>query len=63
MLTLLSPQSPPDSIALESELPGWQESQVTALLRYLSRTAVHTYAFTPRLPRVCSPTVWGTRAA
>ncbi|MGC2249319.1 MAG: YihY/virulence factor BrkB family protein [Acidobacteriaceae bacterium] len=45
MLTLLSPQSPPDSIALESELPESQESQVTALLRYLSRTAVHTYAF------------------
>ena len=45
MLTLLSPQSPRDSIALESELPEPQESQVTALLRYLSRTAVHTYAF------------------
>ena len=45
MLTLLSQQNPPDSIALDSELPEPQESQVTALLRYLSRTAVHTYAF------------------
>lgn len=45
MLTLLSQQSPPDSIALDSEFLEPQESQVTALLRYLSRTAVHTYAF------------------
>jgi membrane protein len=45
MLTLLSQQSPPDSIALDNELPEPQESQGTALLRYLSRTAVHTYAF------------------
>ncbi|HTU51799.1 MAG TPA: YihY/virulence factor BrkB family protein [Acidobacteriaceae bacterium] len=45
MLTLLAPQSPTDSIALEPELPEPQESQVMALLRYLSRTAVHTYAF------------------
>ena len=45
MLTLLSQQSLPDSIAMDSELGDPQESQVTALLRYLSRTAVHTYAF------------------
>lgn len=45
MLTLLSQQSPPDSIAMDSELFSPQESQVMALLRYLSRTAVHTYAF------------------
>jgi membrane protein len=45
MLTLLSQQSPPDSIALDNELPEPQESQGKALLRYLSRTAVHTYAF------------------
>ena len=45
MLTLLSQQNPPDSIALDSELSEPQESQVMALLRYLSRTAVHTYAF------------------
>jgi membrane protein len=45
MLTLLSQQSLPDSIAMESEVSERQESQVMALLRYLSRTAVHTYAF------------------
>lgn len=45
MLTLLSQQSPPDSIALDNQLSEPQESQGTALLRYLSRTAVHTYAF------------------
>ncbi len=45
MLTLLSQQNPADSIALDSELSEPQESQMTALLRYLSRTAVHTYAF------------------
>lgn len=45
MLTLLSEQSRPDSIALDSDLYESQESQVMALLRYLSRTAVHTYAF------------------
>jgi membrane protein len=45
MLTLLSQQSPPDSIAMDSEMYDPQESQVAALLRYLSRTAVHTYAF------------------
>jgi YihY family inner membrane protein len=45
MLTLLSQQSPPDSIAMDSELYVRQESQAMALLRYLSRTAVHTYAF------------------
>jgi YihY family inner membrane protein len=45
MLTLLSRSSPPDSIALDSELSEPQESQWMALLRYLSRTAVHTYAF------------------
>lgn len=45
MLTLLSHQSLPDSIALDSDLYDPQESQVMALLRYLSRTAVHTYAF------------------
>lgn len=45
MLTLLSQPSPPDSIALESEISELQESQGMALLRYLSRTAVHTYAF------------------
>ncbi len=45
MLTLLSQQSPPDSIAMDSELYEPEESQLTALLRYLSRTAVHTYAF------------------
>ena len=45
MLTLLSQHNPPDSIALDSELSEPQESQMTALLRYLSRTAVHTYAF------------------
>ncbi len=45
MLTLLSHQIPPDSIALDSEWHEPQESQATALLRYLSRTAVHTYAF------------------
>jgi len=45
MLTLLSNQSQPDSIALDSEVSEPQESQGAALLRYLSRTAVHTYAF------------------
>ncbi len=45
MLTLLSQQSPPDSIAMDSEVYEPEESQLTALLRYLSRTAVHTYAF------------------
>ncbi|MGB8478263.1 MAG: YihY/virulence factor BrkB family protein [Acidobacteriaceae bacterium] len=45
MLTLLSQQNPPDSIAMDSELSEPQDTQVMALLRYLSRTAVHTYAF------------------
>ncbi len=45
MLTLLSQQNPSDSIAMDSELSDPQESSVMALLRYLSRTAVHTYAF------------------
>lgn len=45
MLTLLSQQNPPDSIAMDSEFSESQESQAMALLRYLSRTAVHTYAF------------------
>lgn len=45
MLTLLSQQNPPDSIAMDSEFSEPQESQAMALLRYLSRTAVHTYAF------------------
>ena len=45
MQTLLSQLSPPDSIALDSDFAEPQESQAVALLRYLSRTAVHTYAF------------------
>jgi membrane protein len=45
MQTLLSQQNPPDSIAIQSEPSDLHESQVMALLRYLSRTAVHTYAF------------------
>jgi membrane protein len=45
MLTLLSQQNPPDSIAISSEPVDLFESPGMALLRYLSRTAVHTYAF------------------
>ncbi|MHB1938119.1 MAG: YihY/virulence factor BrkB family protein [Acidobacteriaceae bacterium] len=45
MLTLLSPYNPPDSIAMKPEASDLHESQAMALLRYLSRTAVHTYAF------------------
>ena len=44
MLTILPQNDPPDSIAFPSE-PEVQESHVKSLLRYLSRTAVHTYAF------------------
>ncbi|MGO8718834.1 MAG: YihY/virulence factor BrkB family protein [Acidobacteriaceae bacterium] len=36
---------PPDSIAIEPDPSHADESQWMALLRYLSRTAVHTYAF------------------
>jgi membrane protein len=45
MQTLLSQHDPPDSIAMQSELSDLQGSPAMALLRYLSRTAVHTYAF------------------
>lgn len=45
MLTLLSEPTIPDSIAIESEVSDPHQSTLVALLRYLSRTAVHTYAF------------------
>ncbi|MHB1959755.1 MAG: YihY/virulence factor BrkB family protein [Acidobacteriaceae bacterium] len=45
MQTLLSQNNPPDSIAIERIPAALHESQAMALLRYLSRTAVHTYAF------------------
>lgn len=45
MQTILSQSNPPDSIALEADTSHADESQWMALLRYLSRTAVHTYAF------------------
>ncbi|MES2222349.1 MAG: YihY/virulence factor BrkB family protein [Acidobacteriota bacterium] len=45
MQTLLSQQNRPDSISMDSEWSDPQESSPMALMRYLSRTAVHTYAF------------------
>lgn len=45
MQTLLSQTDPPDSIAIQREPSELHESEAMALLRYLSRTAVHTYAF------------------
>jgi membrane protein len=45
MQTILPQSDPPDSIAIESGPSRADESQWMALLRYLSRTAVHTYAF------------------
>src|SRR5665213_4126512 len=44
MLSILPQNDPPDSIAFPPEIEA-QESHVMSLLRYLSRTAVHTYAF------------------
>lgn len=44
MLTILPQNDATDSIAFPPET-GVQESHVKSLLRYLSRTAVHTYAF------------------
>lgn len=44
MLTISPQNVPPDSIALPAD-PEEQESYIKSLLRYLSRTAVHTYAF------------------
>ncbi len=45
MQTLLSQTDPPDSIAMQREPSELHESEAMALIRYLSRTAVHTYAF------------------
>lgn len=45
MQTIRPQIDPPDSIAIEPDPSHADESQPMALLRYLSRTAVHTYAF------------------
>jgi membrane protein len=45
LMSQLLQTDPPDSIAMQREPSELHESEAMALLRYLSRTAVHTYAF------------------
>lgn len=45
MQTITPQHEEPDTIAVTREESESQEPQILALLRYLSRTAVHTYAF------------------